>query len=84
MYSNRKVVHCMAERWEKYQLYKKMFQIKIVQNLISCKKLSKSVSLSTLRVKLGASKIGYFWNNYSVQEWEKHVYFIPKTSSSNS
>ncbi len=41
---------------ENYWLHRKMLQTKVTQNLISCKKLSGSISLSPPAVKLGRAK----------------------------
>ncbi len=48
-----------------------MLQIKIVQNQIFYKKLSRRIYLSSWGVELGSSKDYHFWNTYyNAQEWQ--------------
>ncbi len=43
-----KLIHFRAQRCQKYALYRKMLQMKVVQNSISYKKLSGRICLSPL------------------------------------
>ncbi len=51
---NGKVVS--LSRWRNYRLYQKIVQIKIIQNEILYKKVTRRICLSPTRVELGGSK----------------------------
>ncbi len=67
-------LHFKAERCNKYRLYRKILEIKSVQNYISLKKLIGRASLSSSEVELGAPKI-YVFENITTHWYEK-VHFM--------
>ncbi len=57
-----KLNHIRAEQCQKYVLYRRRPQIKVLENSISYKNISMRICLSPTREELGASKEGHFRN----------------------
>ncbi len=66
-----KWIHFLTERCKNYQLYRKIVQIKVVENWILYKKVNGRICLSFPGVKLGASKDCHLLN--IITYWNKKV-----------
>ncbi len=65
---------------KKYDLYRKMVQTKVVENLISYKKLESSISLSTPRVELWSFKDVSCLQYYNTLEWKSRFTLGPNAA----
>ncbi len=62
IYKTAKLIHIRTKRCQKYVLYWKRLQIKVLEHSISYVKVSRCICLSPARRELGSYKDGYFRN----------------------
>ncbi len=83
-----KYIHFGSQCCQKYALYPKMLQVKVVECCILYKKLSDRIRLSYREVELGGFKDCYLLKYYNVQKWESRLTLglhavISKNNTSN-
>ncbi len=65
--------HFGAGRCQKYALYPKKIQIKVVKHWILYKKVSGRIRLSPSRMELGGFKDCHLLKSYNVQKWGSRI-----------